>query len=357
MLFRQLYDQTSSTYTYLLADPSTREAVVIDPVFEQHRRDAALVRELELKLVHTLDTHCHADHVTGAWLMKKAFGSRIALSKRYDAQEVDWPIDHGDVIRFGRLTLEVRATPGHTEGCVTFVAAGGGAVFTGDCLLIRGAGRTDFQHGDAHQMYHSIEEQIFTLPDDCFIYPAHDYEGRTVSTVGEEKRFNPRVGGQAAEQDFVGYMENLGLAHPKKIDIAVPANLRCGRPEDGAYQPVASWGPVAVTYAGLMEIAPVWLARHLKGVDVVDVRSPEEFGGELGHIPGAKLIPLDQLRHRLDEVPRDKPVVAVCRSGKRSGMATVILRDAGWTDVANVAGGMLRWRALSLPTESVDSEQ
>ena len=153
MIVRQLFDQTSSTFSYLLADEETREAVLIDPVFEQHARDAALVRELGLTLVATVDTHCHADHVTGAWLMRAALGSRIALSRAYGAENVDLPLDHGDVVSFGRSSLEVRATPGHTAGCLSLVAPDRSMVFTGDALLVRGAGRTDFQEGDAARLF------------------------------------------------------------------------------------------------------------------------------------------------------------------------------------------------------------
>jgi glyoxylase-like metal-dependent hydrolase (beta-lactamase superfamily II) len=232
MIFRQLFDQVSSTYTYLLADEHTHEAVMIDTVFEQHARDAALVRELGLKLLCVLDTHCHADHVTGAWLMKAELGARIGLSPTYGADNVDLPLRHGDLVRFGGNALEVRATPGHTDGCLSFVTADHAMVFTGDALLVRGAGRTDFQQGDARRLFQSIRDQLFTLPDECIVYPGHDYDGRTSSTIGEEKRFNPRIGGGAREEDFVGYMRNLGLAHPKQIDIAVPANMRSGEPAD-----------------------------------------------------------------------------------------------------------------------------
>jgi sulfur dioxygenase len=348
MLFRQLFDQTSSTYTYLLADEATREAVIIDSVFEQHARDAALVAELELKLLISLETHCHADHVTGAWLMKQAFGSRIGLSRVYGAKNVDLELEHGTRVRFGAETLEARATPGHTDGCLSFVNEAQRLVFTGDALLVRGAGRTDFQHGDAHLLFHSIGRQLFTLPDDYAVYPAHDYDGRTSSTIGEERRYNPRIGGGAREEDFVGYMRNLGLAHPKQIAVAVPANLRSGEPEDGRAPVAAEWGPVVVTYAGFPEIAAEWLAAHRADVHVLDVRSQAEFDGELGGITGAQLIPLDELRARTAEVPIDKPVIAVCQTGKRSAMATGILRKAGIERVANLAGGMVRFRELGL---------
>ena len=346
MLFRQLYDATSSTYSYLLADPVTREAVLIDPVFERHQRDAALLRELGLKLLCTLDTHCHADHVTGAWLMHEALGSRIGLAAVYGAANVDLPLCHGDTLKVGGFALEVRATPGHTDGCLSFVTTDRGWVFTGDALLVRGAGRTDFQQGDPHRLFRSIREQLFSLPDACAVYPGHDYEGRTSSTIGEEKAWNPRIGNDAREEDFVGYMQNLGLPHPKQLAIAVPANLRAGLPESGQAPSLPSWGPVAATYAGFWEIASEWVRLHLDRVQVLDVRSAAEFDGELGHVPGARLIPLDELRARVAELKNDKPIVVVCQTGKRSALATVILRQAGLAQVANLAGGMVRWREL-----------
>ncbi len=348
MIFRQLFDASSSTYTYLLGDPRTHEAVLIDPVYEQHTRDAALVRELGLKLVMTLDTHCHADHVTGSWLMRRALGSRIGLSPAYGASNVDVPLAHGSEVRFGDHVIDVRATPGHTNGCLSFVAREHGLVFTGDALLVRGAGRTDFQSGDAHRLYHSIREQLFTLPDETMVYPAHDYEGRTASTIGEEKTFNPRIGGGAREEDFVGYMSNLGLPHPKQSAIAVPANMRSGEPE-GELPRAPDWGPVVTTYAGIAEIEPEWVARNRDAITLLDVRTAAEWDGELGHIDGSRLVPLDELRARTGEIPTDKPVVVTCQTGKRSAMATKILEKAGIARVANLAGGVVRWRELGLP--------
>ncbi|HVU00941.1 MAG TPA: MBL fold metallo-hydrolase [Polyangiaceae bacterium] len=348
MLFRQLFDSASSTYTYVLADERTRDAVVIDPVFERHRRDLALLRELELRPAYVIDTHCHADHVTGAWLLKQTQGARIALAAEYHAENVDVPLRDGEVLRFGDEAVEVRATPGHTAGCLSLVVAERGLVFTGDALLVRGAGRTDFQSGDAKALYRSIRDRLFTLPDRTLVYPAHDYEGRTVSTIGEEKRFNPRIGGGAREEDFVGYMTNLGLPHPKLLDVALPANLRSGMPESGAVSVPSRLWPVVTTYAGIEEIDPDWVASHGAEVTVLDVRSAGEFDGELGHLDGARLLPLPELRARIGEVPRDKPVVVVCQTGKRSAMATVILRGAGIANVANLAGGMAHYRELGL---------
>ena len=231
MIFRQLFDPQSSTYTYLLADSATHEAVLIDPVFEHARRDAALVEELDLKLLFTLETHVHADHVTGASLLKRRLESRIALSKDSGAEGADRYLADGDVIAFGMRTLEACATPGHTSGCMSYLLDGRSMAFTGDALLIRGCGRTDFQRGNAQQLFRSVRERLFSLPDDCLVYPGHDYRGLTASSIGEEKKYNPRLGESIGEADFVGYLTNLGLASPKLIEVAVPANLRCGRPE------------------------------------------------------------------------------------------------------------------------------
>jgi len=350
MILRQLYDQTSSTYSYLLGDERTRQAVLIDAVFEQHGRDRALVRELDLKLVAVLDTHCHADHVTGAWLMKQALGARIGVAAAYGAQNVDLPLGAGDVVTFGTEVLEVRATPGHTAGCLSFVARDRRLVFSGDALLVRGTGRTDFQQGDAAALFRSIREQLFTLPAECLVYPAHDYEGRALSTIGEELRYNPRIGGDAREEDFVGYMRNLGLPHPKQMAIAVPANLRAGRPEHEPDQRSDDWGPVIATYAGVPEIGAAWVADHRAQLQLVDVRSTAELDGELGHLQGSRAVPLDQLRERASELSHDSPVVVICQTGKRSALGALILRRAGFARVANLAGGMLRWRELGLPS-------
>ncbi len=352
MIFRQLFDPQSSTYSYLLADASAREAVLIDPVFEQAQRDAALIAELDLKLGWVLETHVHADHVTGAWLLKQKLGCRIALSGQGGAEGADRLLAQGDRVGFGARNLEVRATPGHTDGCVTYVLDDQSMAFTGDAVLIRGCGRTDFQQGDARRLFRAVRAQVFTLPATCVLYPAHDYRGLTASSVGEERRYNPRLGDHVLEDDFVGYMRHLGLAHPKRIDVAVPANLRCGRPADGVLPPdEPGWAPLTYTFAGIWEVQPGWIEENLRAAQIVDVREPAEFDGPLGRLPGACLIPLGTLAARAGELSPDRPIVAVCRSGARSAQATVILRKAGFEQVANLAGGMLRWRAQQLAVE------
>ncbi|MEE8496120.1 MAG: rhodanese-like domain-containing protein, partial [Xanthomonadales bacterium] len=302
-----------------------------------------------LKLLYTLDTHVHADHVTGAWLIKERLGSQILIGKQSGVEGADRYLEHGERVVFGKRYLKVRATPGHSAACMTLVLDDESRAFTGDALLIRGTGRTDFQQGDPGILYHSVHSQIFTLPSSCLLYPGHDYRGLTVTSVAEERQFNPRLGGALSENDFAGYMNNLGLAHPKQIELAVPANLKCGRPDKTQLLDNASdWAPLNYTFAGILEVQPQWVEEHLKDVQILDVREPEEFDGPLGHIPGAKLIPLGKLGKQLDEIPKGRPIVTVCRAGGRSARASLMLQQAGLPNVANLAGGILRWRAQNL---------
>jgi sulfur dioxygenase len=305
-----------------------------------------LLAELGLALTWTLDTHVHADHVTGAWLLRERLGSRIALARAGAAEGADRLLEHGDRIEFGARWLSVRATPGHTNGCLSYVLDDESRAFSGDCLLIRGCGRTDFQQGSSHTLYASVHQQLFTLPASCLIYPGHDYNGLTVTSVEEERHYNPRLGGEVSEADFAGHMQNLNLPHPKKLDIAVPANLRCGRPEGDAWAgSEPTWARLRSTFGGLWEIEPQALGEVAASgrVQIVDVREPAEFHGPLGHIPNAQLIPLGALQDSLAKLERERPVVAVCRSGSRSARAVAMLQQAGFAQVANLAGGMLRW--------------
>ena len=283
LIFRQLFDGQSFTYSYLLGDSHSGEAVLIDPVFEQVRRDATLAHELRLHLQWTLETHVHADHVSGGWLLRQRTGSRIGLSVHSGATGADRLLDHADRIAFGKRYLEVRATPGHTAGCITYVLDDQSMAFTGDCLLIRGSGRTDFQQGDPRALYRSVREQIFTLPAACLLYPAHDYRGLSVTSVDEERTHNPRLGGDVSIEDFSGHMRHLRLPHPKKIDVAVPANLRCGQPgADTAEMSDPRWAQLTFTFSGVWEIQPQALEEMAAEVQIVDVREPDEFSGAAG---------------------------------------------------------------------------
>ncbi|KAL5731803.1 persulfide dioxygenase [Ranunculus cassubicifolius] len=234
LLFRQLFEKESSTYTYLLADLNhpQKPALLVDPVDKTADRDISLIKELGLTLIYAINTHVHADHITGTGVIKsKVPGVKSIISKASNSK-ADLFVSHGDKIHFGNLFLEVRATPGHTLGCVTYVTGDGPdqpqprMAFTGDTVLIRGCGRTDFQGGSSSQLYNSVHSQIFTLPKDTLIYPAHDYKGFTVSTVGEELQYNARL--TKDEDAFKNIMENLNLPYPKMIDVAVPANMVCG---------------------------------------------------------------------------------------------------------------------------------
>jgi len=228
MIFRQLIDPETSTYTYLLGDESTREAVLIDPVREQIERDCTLLEEMGLELRFTLETHVHADHVTASGRLRERLGPQIAVGARAGVRNADLGLADGDVVQAGDLRLVVTETPGHTAGCVTYVCSDAPMAFTGDALLVRGCGRTDFQGGDADTLFRSVRERIFALPGSCLLYPGHDYKGRTVTTVAEEKRCNPRLGLHRSREEFLVLMAGLGLAYPKRMDVAVPANLESG---------------------------------------------------------------------------------------------------------------------------------
>lgn len=343
MLFRQLFDPESSTYTYLLADPETKEAVIIDAVREQAERDLAALAEHGLTLKYILDTHVHADHVTGAGSLRDKTGAKTVQSKRAGVECADVLVDDGDRLEFGRHALVVRATPGHTSGCVTYVTDDEKMAFTGDALLIRGTGRTDFQEGDARTLYRSIKEKIFTLPDDAVLYPGHDYQGRTQTTVAEEKAENARVGGGKTEDEFVEIMANLNLPYPKKIDVALPANKQCGAGDQSV-----AWTGMEKTAQGMAEVIPPWVEERLGKVRIIDVREPDEYTGPLGHIAGAESVPLATVESAAQSWPRDQKLVMVCRSGARSGKATLALMQMGFDHVVNMRGGMLAWNELGL---------
>ncbi|MEJ2590917.1 MAG: MBL fold metallo-hydrolase [Candidatus Thiodiazotropha sp.] len=231
MKIRQLFDRNSSTYTYLVWDETTREAAIIDSVKEQIERDIQLIRELDLSLKYALETHVHADHITASGLLRERLGCKVGVHNRVGSDCPDIKLDDADRIRLGNQQLEVLYTPGHTDTDVCYL--GDGVVFTGDILLIHGSGRTDFQSGDAARSYDSITGRLFTLPDQTLVYPAHDYNGFTCSTIGEEKRFNPRLGGGKSRQEYIDIMQGMDLDKPRLIDIAVPGNQACGLDRQG----------------------------------------------------------------------------------------------------------------------------
>jgi sulfur dioxygenase len=231
IIFRQLYEKESSTYTYLLADPVSKEAVLIDPVLECVERDANLVRELGLNLLYAINTHCHADHITGTGALKLLLPEMKSMISAASGAAADVKLNDGDTITFGTRSLKCVSTPGHTEGCMSFILDDNSGVFTGDTLLYRGCGRTDFQGGSASDLYDNVRNKLFALPEECRVFPAHDYGGRMMSTISEEKQFNPRLKLTNTKEQFVEIMVNLNLPLPKKLEASLPANLRDGADE------------------------------------------------------------------------------------------------------------------------------
>lgn len=225
-IFRQLLEYTSFTYTYILADPESKEAILIDPVIEMVNRDIKIIEDMGLNLKYAINTHVHADHVTGTGEIKKKIPSCKSMISKYSNAKADVQLSEGDKIKFGKFELEVRSTPGHTDGCLTYVWHQKNMAFTGDAILIRGCGRTDFQQGNSGRLYDSVHNQIFSLPPNFTLYPAHDYTGQTSTTVEEEKKLNPRL--TKTKEEFIKIMKELNLPYPKQIDRAVPANMVCG---------------------------------------------------------------------------------------------------------------------------------
>jgi glyoxylase-like metal-dependent hydrolase (beta-lactamase superfamily II)/rhodanese-related sulfurtransferase len=345
MFFKQLFDPASSTLTYLIADDSNHEAVLIDPVTEQVERDVRLLREHGLALKYTLETHVHADHVTAAHALKQATGARTAVCRDCNAQGYDRLLKDGDVILFGHEEILTIATPGHTPGSVSYLWRD--RVFTGDTLLIGGCGRTDFQNGSAEALWHSITEKLFKLDEQILVYPAHDYKGRRVSSIGEERRFNARVAGKTREE-FLSIMNNLNLPMPAHIHEAVPANL-----EGGAGQPAvaSALGQSKVT---VQSVSAEQLAEVLgaPGIHLLDVRTPEEFNAL--RISGSVSVPLDTLEPAalLASMDANDPVYVVCQTGTRSQFAAAELRAAGFRRVVHVDGGTNAWTVAGLPVVS-----
>ena len=348
MLLRQLFDHETWTYTYLLADEETGEAVLIDPVIDQLERDIKLLDDLGLKLVYTLDTHAHADHITGSGLLRKRLGSKAVVGANAGTEGADELVNDGSKLRFGGLALEVRATPGHTDGCVTYVTSDHKHAFTGDALFIRGTGRTDFQQGSAERLFRSIHDKIFTLPDDTIIWPGHDYRGLTFSTVGEEKRLNPRVGDGKTEAQFAEIMDKLNLPAPKKIDVAVPANLHCGIVPDSSMSgdplPERGWAAIERTSEGVPEVTISWVGQNTGAIRMVDVREIDEAESD-GTIQGVEVIPMGTVDEASKSWDKEEPVITICRSGRRSGRVALELEKLGFKRIASMRGGMVAWNS------------
>ena len=347
MFFRQLFDPASSTLTYLIADDASHEAVLIDPVVEQAERDVRLLREHGLALRYTLETHVHADHVTAAQALKQATGARTAVCRDCNAQGYDLLLEDGDVILFGNEEILTIATPGHTPGSVSYLWRD--RLFTGDTLLIGGCGRTDFQNGSAEDLWNSITEKLFRFDDQILVYPGHDYRGRRVSSIGEEKRFNARLAGKTRDE-FLSIMKNLNLPLPSRIHEAVPSNLEAGADQPAVARAAAQWAALE-KHVEWQNVSARQLAEALRapGIHLVDVRTPAEFEGM--RIAGAVNIPLDRLDPAglLARMGRDAPVYCVCQTGTRSQLAAARLRSAGFARVVHVDGGTNAWAMAGLP--------
>jgi len=342
MIFRQLFDNASGTYTYLLASRRGGEALIIDPVLERVDRYLQLVRELDLKLVKAVDTHLHADHVTGLGALRDRTRCITVMGEQTQADVVSMRVTEGDRIEIEGLRLDVLYTPGHTDDSYSFVL--GDRVFTGDTLLIRGTGRTDFQNGDPRAQYDSIFNKLLKLPDQTLIYPAHDYKGDTVSTIGEEKLFNPRLKVKSADE-YAQLMNNLKLPNPKMMDVAVPANINVGlRQEEIARK---GW---AVTAAEAMVL------RGRADVVIVDLRETSERERH-GTIPGSLHAPYPDLREHIGAggMLRDlaastgKRIVFYCAFGERSAMAVQTAQDAGLNTACHIQGGIDAWKKANGP--------
>jgi len=323
----QLFDPASSTYTYLLFDADSREALIIDPVDDQLERDLGVLREYGLKLMLVVETHAHADHVTSASLLVEHTGAKTAAPEACGIRTAAIQLQDGAELRFGRQHIRALHTPGHTAGSMSFVweSEGQRHVFTGDTLLINGCGRTDFQSGSAEALYRSLTQVLFTLPDDTVVWPGHDYQGRSHSTIGAEKAGNARVAGKSLAE-FMAIMDNLNLPRPRRIDEAVPANLQSGLRHDADGAALMAVRP-AEGYAGNVTPQLAWAWVQSGEAVLVDVRSDAEREW-VGFVPGAVALAWKQWpgmvpnpdfdRQLLDAAPPNKKVLMLCRSGVRS---------------------------------------
>jgi sulfur dioxygenase len=342
MIFRQLFDSVSGTYTYLLASRRGGEALIIDPVLEKAERYLQLIKELDLKLVKAVDTHLHADHITGLGALRDRTQCITVMGDRSNVDVVSMRLSEGDRLTIEGVALDVLYTPGHTDDSYSFRMAD--RVFTGDTLLIRGTGRTDFQNGDPRAQYDSIFNKLLRLPDETLVFPAHDYKGETVTTIGEEKTFNPRLKVKSVDE-YVALMNNLNLPNPKMMDVAVPANMRVGYAQEAIAQ--RGWAVTAqeaMSLVGRPEVA------------LVDLRESNEREKH-GVIPGSLHAPYPDLAahvqrggmlHELASAT-GKRVMFYCAFGERSAMAVQAAQDAGLSSACHIQGGIDAWKKASGP--------
>jgi len=361
-MFKQLFDPTTWTYTYLIADDTTKEAAFIDPVNTHLELYLDLLKQNGLKLVYSFETHVHADHITASGLLRQHTGAKTCVSQFGGAQLVDVEIRDGDVFMLGNEQIKAIATPGHTAGCTSFLWRD--RLFTGDSLLIGGCGRTDFQGGDAGALYDAITQRLFTLSDDTLVYPGHDYQQRWVSNIMQERTTNPRLANKNREQ-FIEIMNNLNLPKPRLIDQAVPANRYCGLDEDERTQAVqlrdneppavfcmmqSSMTGQDLVSAAKQNITEINadMARKLLAegnITLIDTREESEFSA--GGIDNAILLPRGVIEFKIGTVSeltdKTKAVLIYCRTGGRSALAAQTLQILGYTNVLSLAGGFEGW--------------
>ena len=344
MLFRQLFDGVSSTYSYLLASRRGGEALIIDPVLEKVDRYIQLLRELDLRLVKAVDTHLHADHITGLGALRDRTHCITVMSDRSRVDVVSMRVADGDRLLIEGVELEVLYTPGHTDDSCCFRMED--RVFTGDTLLIRGTGRTDFQNGDARAQYESIFGRLLRLPDETLVYPAHDYKGDTVSTIAEERRYNPRLQVKSLDE-YVDLMHNLKLPNPKMMDVAVPANMKVGLHQEEIVRRDCAW----TAAQAIGEVGQ-------PGVVLIDLRERSERERH-GVIPGSLHVPYPTLQestapggmlHAL-ATATGKRLLFYCAFGERSAMAVQSAQDAGLSSACHLEGGLAAWKAAGGPIE------
>jgi len=337
MIFRQLFEVESSTYSYLLASRRGGEALIIDPVVEKVGRYLQLMQELEVRLVKALDTHLHADHITGMGALRDRTHCITVMGEQSNVDVVSMRVRDGDQIEIEGLVLDVIYTPGHTDDSYSFVC--GDRVFTGDTLLIRSTGRTDFQNGDPSAQYDSLFGRLLNLPDETLVYPAHDYKGDTVSTIGEERACNPRLQVKSVHE-YVDLMNRLHLTNPKMMDVAVPANIKQGLAQDQ----IARRG-----WAYAAEEAKVLVGKS--SVIFIDLRERRELERD-GKIPGALHLPYKGLQEnispgcvlRMLAAPQDRKLLFYCAFGERSAMAVQAAQDVGLSCAYHIEGGLDAWK-------------
>jgi len=342
MIFRQLFDNTSSTYTYLLASRHGGEALIIDPVLERVDRYIQLLKELDLRLVKAIDTHLHADHITGLDALRKRTHCITVMGEQTRAEVVSIRVADGDRVDIEGLSLEALYTPGHTDDSYSFIMPD--RAFTGDTLLIRGTGRTDFQNGDARSQYDSLFGRLLKLPDETLVYPAHDYKGDTVSTIAEEKAFNPRLQVKSVDE-YVDLMSHLNLPNPKMMDVTIPANMHIGLARD-----------VAASRGWTLSAQEAKQALGKPDVAMIDLREDQERRKD-GVIPGSLHVPYpdveeslkaDGLLYQLGK-GGGRHLVFFCTFGQRSAMAVQAAQAAGFTNSRHVQGGLQAWRQAEGP--------